>query len=161
MINIRNSDTKNVKMSFTNDGSQIQDVLLDLVGRRTVPQVFVNGKHIGGADDLDAAVRNGVLRDLLDRQTQFELYFLLYVHRMGRRKRLRTTSTVDDHLEAQSHQQQGEDQTVDQEFPHQNSEGEDQTVDQQISQEQEGIFSNFNIIALALDIQSSTILDSF
>ena len=78
---------------------------------------------------------------------------------MGRRKRLRTTSTVDD----QSHQQhsQGEDQTVDQEFPHQNSEDEDQTVDQQISQEQEGIFSNFNIIALALDIQSSTILDSF
>ena len=36
---------------------------------------------------------------------------------MGRRKRLRTTSTVDDHLEAQSHQQhsQGEDQTVDHE----------------------------------------------
>ncbi|KAL4570646.1 hypothetical protein LXL04_004761 [Taraxacum kok-saghyz] len=77
---------------------------------------------------------------------------------MGRRKRLHTTSTIDDHLEAQSHQQhsQGEDQTADQEFPHQNSQGEDQTVDhestdnivveQQISQEQEGTFSNFNTI---------------
>lgn len=32
------------------DGGQIQRVLLDLVGRRTVPQVFVNGKHIGGSD---------------------------------------------------------------------------------------------------------------
>ena len=32
------------------DGGQIQDVLLDLVGRRTVPQIFVNGKHIGGSD---------------------------------------------------------------------------------------------------------------
>ncbi|KAL4577687.1 hypothetical protein LXL04_013798 [Taraxacum kok-saghyz] len=55
-----------VELDHRDDGSQIQDVLLDLVGRRTVPQVFVNGKHIGGADDLDTAVRNGVLRDLLD-----------------------------------------------------------------------------------------------
>ncbi|KAI3768923.1 hypothetical protein L6452_00019 [Arctium lappa] len=34
-----------------------ENVLLDLVGRRTVPQIFVNGKHIGGADDLEVAVR--------------------------------------------------------------------------------------------------------
>ena len=61
---------------------------------------------------------------------------------MGRRKRLRTTSTVDDHLEAQSHQQhsQGEDQTVDHEST------DNIVVEQQISQEQEGIFSNFNTI---------------
>jgi glutaredoxin 3 len=32
------------------DGRDIQSVLLDLVGRRTVPQVFVNGQHIGGSD---------------------------------------------------------------------------------------------------------------
>jgi len=32
------------------DGRDIQNVLLDLVGRRTVPQVFVNGQHVGGAD---------------------------------------------------------------------------------------------------------------
>lgn len=34
----------------TDDGSEIQDILLDLVGKRTVPQVFVNGEHIGGSD---------------------------------------------------------------------------------------------------------------
>lgn len=49
MINDIMCNTKNVKMPFSDDGSQIQDVLLDLVGRRTVPQIFVNGKHIGGA----------------------------------------------------------------------------------------------------------------
>lgn len=32
------------------DGAQIQSVLLDVVGRTTVPQIFVNGKHIGGSD---------------------------------------------------------------------------------------------------------------
>jgi len=32
------------------DGYEIQSVILDLIGRRTVPQVFVNGKHIGGSD---------------------------------------------------------------------------------------------------------------
>jgi|UPI000221FD2A hypothetical protein len=32
------------------DGSEIQDALLEIVGRRTVPQVFVHGKHLGGSD---------------------------------------------------------------------------------------------------------------
>ncbi|CAI0627980.1 unnamed protein product [Linum tenue] len=32
------------------DGYDIQEALGELVGRRTVPQVFVDGKHIGGSD---------------------------------------------------------------------------------------------------------------
>lgn len=36
----------------TDDGYAIQNVLEDLIGRRTVPQVFINGKHIGGCDGL-------------------------------------------------------------------------------------------------------------
>lgn len=32
------------------DGSAIQDALSALVGRHTVPQVFIDGKHIGGSD---------------------------------------------------------------------------------------------------------------
>ncbi|KAI3519194.1 hypothetical protein L1887_08221 [Cichorium endivia] len=55
-----------VELDQRDDGPQIQDVLLDLVGKRTVPQIFVNGKHVGGGDDLEAAVKNGVLQDLLD-----------------------------------------------------------------------------------------------
>ncbi|XP_020997840.1 glutaredoxin-C3 isoform X1 [Arachis duranensis] len=50
---------------YVDDGSQIQSVLLDLVGRSTVPQVFVNGKHIGGSDDLRAAAQSGELQKLL------------------------------------------------------------------------------------------------
>ena len=33
-------------------------------GRRTVPQVFVNGTHVGGYDDLVAAERSGRLKAL-------------------------------------------------------------------------------------------------
>ncbi|XP_024184249.1 monothiol glutaredoxin-S6 isoform X2 [Rosa chinensis] len=39
-----------VELDLRDDGGQIQSVLLDVVGRSTVPQVFVNGKHIGGSD---------------------------------------------------------------------------------------------------------------
>lgn len=33
--------------------------------RRTVPQIFINGHHVGGNDDLQEAVRNGELAALL------------------------------------------------------------------------------------------------
>ncbi|XP_030497079.1 monothiol glutaredoxin-S6 [Cannabis sativa] len=54
-----------VELDLRDDGTQIQDVLLDLVGRHTVPQIFVNGQHIGGSDDLKNAVLNGQLQKLL------------------------------------------------------------------------------------------------
>ncbi|KAK6922648.1 Glutaredoxin [Dillenia turbinata] len=54
-----------IELDLRDDGSQIQDVLLDMVGRRTVPQVFVNGKLIGGSDDLKTAVQGGQLLKLL------------------------------------------------------------------------------------------------
>ncbi|CAK9157075.1 unnamed protein product [Ilex paraguariensis] len=54
-----------VELDLRDDGYQIQSVLLDLVGRRTVPQIFVNGKHIGGSDDLQVAVQNGQLQNFL------------------------------------------------------------------------------------------------
>ncbi|KAK7367350.1 hypothetical protein VNO80_09361 [Phaseolus coccineus] len=54
-----------VELDLRDDGYEIQSVLLDLIGRRTVPQVFVNGKHIGGSDDLSAAVQSGELQKLL------------------------------------------------------------------------------------------------
>ncbi|GAB2279494.1 Monothiol glutaredoxin-S6 [Dionaea muscipula] len=56
-----------VELDLRDDGPQIQDILLDLVGRRTVPQVFVNGKHVGGSDDLYSAVFSGKLQKLLEK----------------------------------------------------------------------------------------------
>ncbi|KAH9662932.1 glutaredoxin-C3 [Citrus sinensis] len=53
------------KRIFADLNEQPFVVELDLRGRRTVPQIFVNGEHIGGADDLKAAVLSGQLQQLL------------------------------------------------------------------------------------------------
>lgn len=34
-------------------------------GKRTVPQIFINGTHVGGSDDLHALDRAGKLNELL------------------------------------------------------------------------------------------------
>ncbi|XP_023516627.1 glutaredoxin-C4-like [Cucurbita pepo subsp. pepo] len=54
-----------VELDQREDGSDIQDAFMALIGRRTVPQVFVNGKHIGGSDDTIEAYESGKLSKLL------------------------------------------------------------------------------------------------
>ncbi|KAG7023354.1 Glutaredoxin-C4 [Cucurbita argyrosperma subsp. argyrosperma] len=54
-----------VELDQRDDGSAIQDALSALVGRRTVPQVFIDGKHIGGSDDTVEAYESGELGKLL------------------------------------------------------------------------------------------------
>lgn len=39
--------------------------MIELSGRRTVPQIFIGGKHIGGFDDLRALDLRGELDPLL------------------------------------------------------------------------------------------------
>ena len=39
--------------------------MIELTGRRTVPQIFIGGQHIGGYDDLAALDRRGGLDPLL------------------------------------------------------------------------------------------------
>lgn len=36
------------------DGDDIQNALAKITGQRTVPNIFINGKHIGGNSDLQA-----------------------------------------------------------------------------------------------------------
>ena len=47
------------------DGYRLQQELYRLTGQRSVPNVFVNNKHIGGNDDTQSAYKNGTLQDLL------------------------------------------------------------------------------------------------
>ena len=41
-----------------------REEMLARTQRRTVPQIFVNGQHVGGYDDLVVAERNGTLAKL-------------------------------------------------------------------------------------------------
>ncbi|KAI3811450.1 hypothetical protein L1987_21174 [Smallanthus sonchifolius] len=54
-----------IELDEREDGSKIQDALSEIVGRRTVPQVFINGKHLGGSDDTVEAYQSGKLEKLL------------------------------------------------------------------------------------------------
>ena len=40
-------------------------MMIDLTGRRTVPQIFIGDTHVGGCDDLVALDRRGELLPLL------------------------------------------------------------------------------------------------
>lgn len=47
------------------DAGKRDEMLARSQQRRTVPQIFVNGEHIGGHDDLVAADRSGRLAQLV------------------------------------------------------------------------------------------------
>jgi glutaredoxin 3 len=47
------------------EAGKLAEMLERSGGRRTVPQIFINGAHVGGYDDLVAAERSGKLKELL------------------------------------------------------------------------------------------------
>jgi glutaredoxin 3 len=44
---------------------ELRDEMIAKSGRRTVPQIFINGQSIGGCDDLHALENQGTLNQLL------------------------------------------------------------------------------------------------
>ncbi len=60
-------ETKGVKFEeydITNDAAGQRD-MIQRSERRTVPQIFIDGFHVGGSDDLIEANRSGQLDQLL------------------------------------------------------------------------------------------------
>lgn len=52
-----------IELDQVDDGSDIQAALQEISGQRTVPNVFIGKKHIGGNSDLQA--KKGELKSLL------------------------------------------------------------------------------------------------
>ena len=48
------------------DGARRKEMMERAGGRRTVPQIFINGKHVGGSDELHALDREGKLKPMLE-----------------------------------------------------------------------------------------------
>ncbi|MBL8327670.1 MAG: glutaredoxin 3 [Rubrivivax sp.] len=44
---------------------QARDEMMQITGRRTVPQIFIGATHVGGCDDLIALDQRGGLKPLL------------------------------------------------------------------------------------------------
>mmetsp|Transcript_14666 Transcript_14666/g.31442 ORF Transcript_14666/g.31442 Transcript_14666/m.31442 type:complete len:153 (-) Transcript_14666:188-646(-) len=54
-----------IELNKIANGGAVQMALLQMTGQRTVPNVFVNQKHVGGCDDTMAAKANGELEEML------------------------------------------------------------------------------------------------
>jgi glutaredoxin 3 len=48
-----------------NDGPELQAALFELSNQRSVPNVFIKQKHIGGNDDTQKLAKTGKLNELL------------------------------------------------------------------------------------------------
>lgn len=48
-----------IELDQVDDGADIQDALHKLTGQRTVPNIFIGRKHIGGNSDLENVKKNG------------------------------------------------------------------------------------------------------
>ncbi|WP_448582107.1 glutaredoxin 3 [Thermaurantiacus sp.] len=62
---LRRHGVEPVEFDITLGGPKRQEMLARSNGRSTVPQIFINGHHIGGCDDLVALDRAGGLAPLL------------------------------------------------------------------------------------------------
>jgi cysteine synthase A len=64
-IEYRSVDLDSVAYQAGERGSKIRAVLAARTGTKTIPQVFIGGKHVGGATELFEAWRSGAAQALL------------------------------------------------------------------------------------------------
>lgn len=64
-LNVEASKVGVIELDKVGDGPAIQLYLLEKTGQRTVPNIFIKGKHIGGSDALSNAQATGELSKLL------------------------------------------------------------------------------------------------
>lgn len=59
------SDFKVIELNTSDNGRTMQDALREMTGQSTVPNIFINKKHIGGNSDLQALQGAGKLKPLI------------------------------------------------------------------------------------------------
>ena len=63
LLRRKGADFTEIDVSFDPEGRRAMTVKAN--GRRTVPQIFIGDRHVGGSDDLHALDRQGGLDPLL------------------------------------------------------------------------------------------------
>ena len=64
-IPYRSVDLDSVAYQADNQGGKIRAAIQEQTGLKTIPQIYIGGKHIGGATELFDAAKEGVMADLL------------------------------------------------------------------------------------------------
>jgi glutaredoxin 3 len=63
---LKNRGVDYTEVRIDQEAGKMAEMLERSGGRRTVPQIFIAGTHVGGYDDLVAADRSGKLATLID-----------------------------------------------------------------------------------------------
>uniref|UniRef100_A0A4W6FGD9 thioredoxin-disulfide reductase (NADPH) n=1 Tax=Lates calcarifer TaxID=8187 RepID=A0A4W6FGD9_LATCA len=68
-----------VELDLIEDGTSYQDMLLEMTGQKTVPNVFINKTHVGGCDKTMQAHKDGSLQQLLNGENESYDYDLIVI----------------------------------------------------------------------------------
>lgn len=62
LLNKKNASFTDIRVDLQ---PELREEMISKSGRHTVPQIFINGQHVGGCDDLYALEAQGKLDQLL------------------------------------------------------------------------------------------------
>ncbi|CAM4619466.1 hypothetical protein PO909_006287 [Leuciscus waleckii] len=79
LFNELNVKCNTIELDLMEDGTNYQDLLHEMTGQKTVPNVFINKKHIGGCDNTMKAHSDGVLQKLLGEASEVYDYDLIVI----------------------------------------------------------------------------------
>ncbi|XP_037629882.1 thioredoxin reductase 3 isoform X1 [Sebastes umbrosus] len=68
-----------VELDLIEDGTNYQDMLFEITGQKSVPNVFINKKHVGGCDKTLQAHKDGSLQQLLKGEDEAYDYDLIVI----------------------------------------------------------------------------------
>jgi cysteine synthase A len=72
-VQYRSVDLDSVEYQENDHGGKIRTILADRIGSPTIPQIFIGGRHIGGATELFDAMRDGSMQKLFrDHEIAFD-----------------------------------------------------------------------------------------
>eukprot|EP00941_MAST-03F_sp_MAST-3F-sp1_P003894 g3894.t1 len=72
-IDLQGSKIAVYELDEMENGTEIQAILADMTGQRTVPSSFVKGKHIGGCDDVSRLYASGELEKLFSNSNEAKI----------------------------------------------------------------------------------------
>ena len=64
-LNVPKSKSLVLQLNTMDDGAEIQEALFEINGQKSVPNIYIDGKHIGGNSDLQELKNAGKLDEVL------------------------------------------------------------------------------------------------
>ena len=64
---LQSKGVQDIEKIFIDANEKLREQMIEKTGRRTVPQIYIGEKHVGGYDDLAALNQQGLLMAMLEK----------------------------------------------------------------------------------------------